>query len=169
MKKNINLLAIISVVFSLNTLAFVQQSDPPAVLEVISVSGTSTSGFGASSSLPGFGYSAYGGSGGGNTSPTPPTPEPEIDKEEVCEKGTRSAVATHSSCVARELQTFATTISTECNDENQKDESANAPFFTASEGSDNYLKCYNQEKANRDAGVARCVANRDATIRDNCN
>ncbi|AGH46742.1 hypothetical protein [Paraglaciecola psychrophila] len=131
-EKNINLLAIISVVFSLNTLAFVQQNDPPAVLEVISVSGTSTSGFGASSSLPGFGYSAYGGSGGGNTSPTSPTPHtpvPEIDKEEVCEKGTRSAVATHSSCVARELQTFATTISTECNDENQKDESANAPFF----------------------------------------
>ncbi|AGH47318.1 hypothetical protein C427_5221 [Paraglaciecola psychrophila 170] len=78
MKKNINLLAIISVVFSLNTLAFVQQSDPPAVLEVISVSGTSTSGFGASSSLPGFGYSAYGGSGGGGT-------QGSIDDVEKCE------------------------------------------------------------------------------------
>jgi hypothetical protein len=103
MKKNINLLAIISVVFSLNTLAFVQQNDPPAVLEVISVTGTSTSAFGASSSLPGFGYSAYGGGGGTQGS---------IDDVEKCEikasgeKGTCNiiAVAVHAlssvGCVA---------------------------------------------------------------------
>ncbi|WP_226991075.1 hypothetical protein [Paraglaciecola psychrophila] len=75
------------------------------MLEVISVSGTSTSGFGASSSLPGFGYSAYGGSGGGGT-------QGSIDDVEKCEikasgeKGTCNiiAVAVHAlssvGCVA---------------------------------------------------------------------
>ncbi|MFT6908018.1 MAG: hypothetical protein ACJAS1_004706 [Oleiphilaceae bacterium] len=98
MKKRISLLAIIPFVFSFNTAAFVQQTDAPATVEVISVNGSSTSTYGADSTLPGYGYSS-GGGGGGSVSSASPSEERAKCKQ--------SAQDTYSPCFTSR-ETWAT-------------------------------------------------------------